>query len=119
MEAKSFQELVEEFHFIGSSLCKKAKGISKRQFLQHRKYIALFGTTPPVCARLWILLKQYRSLRGEKKHLMWALLFLKTYATESVLSCIIGSDEKTIRKRFWIYIDALAELPLVSVSTGI
>ena len=44
------------------------------------------------------------------KHLLWALIFLKTYSTESSLAVAIGADEKTLRKWIFIIIYAISDL---------
>ena len=43
------------------------------------------------------------------KHLLWALIFLKTYTTESSLLVAIGVDEKTLRKWIFIIIYAISD----------
>lgn len=40
-------------------------------------------------------------------HLLWALLFLKVYGTESVLSSKCNCDEKTFRTKVWSILKAL------------
>lgn len=50
--------------------------------------------------------------------MLWALMFLKTYAKESVLSGMAGSvDEKTFRKWVWLFVCAIASLESNVVST--
>ena len=44
------------------------------------------------------------------KHLLWVLIFLKTYTTESSLAVAIGVDEKTLRKWIFIIIYAISDL---------
>ena len=44
------------------------------------------------------------------KHLLWALIFLKTYNAESSLAVAIGVDEKTLRKWIFIIIYAISDL---------
>ena len=44
------------------------------------------------------------------KHLLWALIFLKTYTTESSLAVAIGVDEKTLQKWIFIIIYAISDL---------
>ncbi len=47
------------------------------------------------------------------KHLLWALLFLKVYATESINSLICGADEKTCRKWSWTFVRLQSQLEVV------
>ena len=44
------------------------------------------------------------------KHLLWVLIFLKTYTTESSLVVAIGVDEKTLQKWIFIIIYAISDL---------
>ena len=82
-----------------------------------RRYKASFGVTPEITQVLW------ESLEGiemkEKpmiKHLLWALLFLKVYSSEEVLSSMAETTEKTYRKWVWIILDKLNELADKQVS---
>jgi hypothetical protein len=51
---------------------------------------------------LWILLGEYHwfisKSEPDPKHLLWALLLLKQYSTEIVLSGKSGVDEKNLQK---------------------
>jgi len=43
--------------------------------------------------------------------MLWALMFLKTYAKETALSGMAGgADEKTFRKWIWSFVCAIAAL---------
>ena len=46
----------------------------------------------------------------KSKHLLWVLIFLKTYTTESSLVVAIGDDEKTLQKWIFIIIYAISDL---------
>ncbi|GAX10088.1 hypothetical protein FisN_2Lu360 [Fistulifera solaris] len=76
--------------------------------VQTRRFQSHFGVSPIQCSQLWILLKVPENARF--KHLLWALLKLKVYATEEVLSGMAGCDEKTFRKWSDQFIDALSLL---------
>jgi hypothetical protein len=75
-----------------------------------------FGTSPGVCSYIWSLI--YPSLHRNHEccgvqffHLLWGLMFLKVYETDSVLAGIVGGiDEKTFRKWKWIIVKALSTL---------
>ena len=59
----------------------------KRRFRSH------FGTTPALCAYLWDRIDKLSLPAGAKwYHLLWALLFLKLYATEEVLSGMVRKN---------------------------
>lgn len=51
---------------------------------------------------------------------MWCLLFLKSYATESIIAVTVQADEKTVRKWVWYLITELGDLydDLVSEKEG-
>lgn len=87
----------------------------KRRFRSH------FGTTPALCAYLWDRIDKLSLPAGAKwYHLLWALLFLKLYATEEVLSGMVGGvDEKTYRRWTWEILRALSELKDKVVSSYI
>ena len=85
----------------------------------HRRFRALFGVDPEVCAAAWDLVGfNFGFPKGcEKVHLMWTLLFLKTYKTENDLAAMLGGiDEKTLRKWVKIMVELLARLESEVVS---
>lgn len=75
-----------------------------------RRYRSLFGTTPAICSLVWNRLAMHCGHpHGSKpEHLLYALLLLKLYPTESHLRAITGRDEKTLRKWAWTYINLMA-----------
>ena len=48
----------------------------------------MFGTSPEMCARLWHMLNQFASMPNgvHPNHLLWALMLLKLYCAESVVT---------------------------------
>jgi hypothetical protein len=62
-----------------------------------------FGTSPTITAITWNSLVEsgWTELSGVReakpKHLLWALMFLKSYGTEAVHSAKVDSDEKSFR----------------------
>jgi hypothetical protein len=84
-----------------------------------RQFKALFGTTAQVCVTLWELMSPETSMpkNARPKHLLWALLLLKVYGTETVLSSLVGgTTEKTYRKWAWCFIEGIAKLESSVVS---
>ena len=65
-----------------------------------------------VCICVWGELKQSMLVEDacKPKHLLWVLIFLKTYTTESSLAVAIGVDEKTLQKWIFIIIYAISDL---------
>jgi hypothetical protein len=80
-----------------------------------RRFNAHFGIEPAVVAILWSkLVPQVRNGNCiadrvmapylKPKHLLWCLLFLKSYATFDIIACQVGADEKTVRKWVWLVV---------------
>jgi hypothetical protein len=61
---------------------------------------------------LWSLAAQHRVFSNEVKvkHVLWALLFLKTYGNEAQMSAMAQVDRKTFRKWIWIVVPGIAQL---------
>ncbi|KAG9404512.1 hypothetical protein AC1031_004720 [Aphanomyces cochlioides] len=78
-----------------------------------RRFREMFGTSPRCCSLAWRLVGGNRPLGSLPIHLLWAFLFLKTYATEAQLYAITGADEKTFRKWVWQWIRAIAALDVI------
>ncbi len=75
-----------------------------------KRFRANFGTTPSICFVLW---EKIEALPSSVRyfHLLWALLFLKTYQSEKVISGIVGGvDEGTYRQKIWAVIGAISKL---------
>lgn len=82
-------------------------------FFHDPRFRAMFGTHPAMCVSLWHMLSPETTMpKGARPiHLLWALMMLKLYCSESVLSSIAGGvTEKTFRKWAWIFIDGIAKL---------
>ena len=97
------------FKDLGARLIRKLL-LSTNVWLQ--RFRAHFCVTPSLCAEIWARLAFQPS--GKPIHLLWALLFLKTYSTEHVHAAFCQVDEKTFRKWAWIYIKLIEGLPIVS-----
>ena len=113
------QELIENmlvspetFAELVSALFRNAAGMSR--VIRDRRFRSLFGITPLVCSRVWSLLGSQLLKRASPQLLLWALLFLKIYASESVNAVLSGADEKTFRKWQWIFVKKIASLQVVS-----
>lgn len=86
--------------------------------MSKRKFKAYFGATPQICADIWQMINPHEEISSYAKpvHLLWALMLIKVYATEEVLSGIAGVTEKTFRKWAWKFIQATADLSSILVS---
>jgi hypothetical protein len=84
-----------------------------------------FGCRLIVVLKAWELMQQYTNHDApdafELKHLLWALIFLKTYSVEGI-RCTLASgrgprpDPKMVRDMCWIALDCLANLEPFVVS---
>ena len=74
-----------------------------------RRFQSFFGCTPQVCTIAYNELVENKLVPrgGQPFHLLWALMFLKTYDPYEVLSSIARCNETTYRKWTWKFIIAL------------
>ena len=82
------------FSELGDEIFRKAHGLSRT--VRQGRFRALFGVAPTVCAEAWELVHRKLPRNAHPKHLLWALLFLKVYATEHTNSILTGADEKNL-----------------------
>ncbi|KAI2498412.1 hypothetical protein MHU86_16109 [Fragilaria crotonensis] len=79
-------------------------GVPDRDFRSH------FGVSPTVCFMIWEKCKSSFLVHNVlPRHLLWALMFLKIYATEDVLSTIAAVSRKTYRFWTWIVLMIIAK----------
>ena len=86
-----------------------------------RRFKGWFGTDAKIVALTWagLFASGWLNYARHPKpvHLLWALLFLQTYSTESILASQAGGvDEKTLRKWVWFYAEGIARLTSKVVS---
>ncbi len=81
----------------------------------YRLFRAFFGTTPQVCEIVWHMLSTRRPPHSTPHHLLWGFLLLKQYNIESVNAVLVGVSEKTFRKWSLMYIQLIANLPVVKI----
>ena len=103
----------EEFARVADRMLRRAPGLNKGT--SERRFRGLFGVTPHICSLVWTLLRDKAPCRASPKFLLWALLFLKVYATEHVNAGISGVNEKPFRKWQWIFVRLISELDIASV----
>jgi len=66
------------------------------------KFTSLFGITAEVTAIAWNLCKDdWLGYNLQPKHMLWALMFLKSYAKESLLCATANTSRPTFRKWIW------------------
>lgn len=103
--------LAELFYELGKEITKH-NGASRT--IGPRRFKSFFGVSPNICGISWQLIKSELPSSYQEKHLLWALLFLKCYNTESVNHSICDCDEKTFRNKVWTVIEKLAFMKVVS-----
>lgn len=80
------------------------------------RFKAHFGSSPYICSMVWTMIVEAQASQpvlpnnASFVHLLWALLLMKVYASEAVLSGIVGADQKTFRKWSWLLIRKVATL---------
>jgi hypothetical protein len=79
---------------------------SLSRFELEREFRSLYGVGPDVCCTLWSTCGYNK--KTKPKHLLWGLMFLKTYETENILAKIAGTNRKTFRKWNWYVIQKVA-----------
>ena len=81
-----------------------------------RAFRETFGTSLLIVETVWCLLVQEGVLpdKGQPKHLLWALHFMKVYPLQAPGCAAVGAsagavDPKTHRKWVWAFIGAIAD----------
>ena len=93
------------FIAIGTEMQNRVRSdIAKRDFL------SLFGITPTTCVDLWRRMMIPADSTVTPRHVLWGLLFLKVYASETVLCAIAKTTKKTFRYWIWMVIPRIAGL---------
>jgi hypothetical protein len=70
----------------------------------------LFGASPAVCALTWNLFDLAADANLHFKHLLWGLLFLKTYGKANMLAAMVGCHRETFMKWTWHVVKKIAGL---------
>ena len=81
-----------------------------RMIMPERRFKYIFGISSFVCSIVWDAICDFIPDTAKPKHMLCALMFLKLYTTESVLSIITSMDEKTCRKWNWIFVRLISEM---------
>lgn len=108
---------VEEFTKLGAELMNRDPGSSNSKAFRDR-WTQHYFAEPVVVAYVWQLLAVDIEADpdapddkiAEPIHLLWALMLLKIYATEAVLSGPCGVDEDTFRKWAWYMTEKVSYL---------
>lgn len=102
----------DSFLSMGNETLKRRRRVSART--EMARYRAMFGTSPENCAAIWSMIISSGAVfaAGAKPiHLLWALMLMKIYCSESVLATLAGGvHEQTFRKWSWHFVDHIANL---------
>jgi len=104
------------FKIEGSDIMSRAGAKAATDSRFSRRFSSAFGVKAYVCPAIWNMLESSDVIKVENrhpKHLLWALMFLKVYASEDVLAALAGVHVNTLRKWLWIYVKAVAKLNVV------
>jgi hypothetical protein len=116
MDKPSLQDIIDISREMIDRVLVEKRGIN---ITEDRRFRELFGCGPLVALALWTLLSENDLIpsKGIVRHMLWGLLFLKTYATETLLCQMSGvKDKKTFRKWSWKFVEAIAMLEPIIVS---
>lgn len=100
----------ELFQSLGENLLAKSLGSPP----DSRRFRSFFGVSPLVCAAIWHKLGRRSPRSAKPEYLLWALKFLKIYATEHVHCSVAGCDDNFFRKWSWNFVLLMADLQVVS-----
>ena len=88
------------------SINNRCNNYLNRSFKEH------YGVSATICSITWNMLVSESSIpqNGSPKHILWCLMFLKTYSTTGCLAKTFCVDEKTVRKWIWLFIEAISTI---------
>jgi hypothetical protein len=101
------------FLFLGLQIAdKKDKTVPRSNAAERRFFTSAYGSSPEVCCHTWEYINHYKVVpkKAVPYHLLWSMLFMKSYATEAFLSALVGTTEKTFRKWVWLMIKSISGL---------
>jgi hypothetical protein len=107
----------EEFKALGAEIMRRHTAGAAEAF--NTRWISYFGVEPEVCEDVWRRLDadEPDDWYAEPVHLLWALLLVKTYETEAVLTGICGGcHEDTFSKWAWHFLTKISYLEQEVVS---
>jgi hypothetical protein len=109
-------DVFPKFHMTAERFLCTAKTVLKRDRLGVRDFKAHFGVSPNVAAITWRKLRESGDLVVQCKawHLLWALCWLKVYASDTVMLSILNlKSEKTYTKWRDYVLDRIYDLEVV------
>lgn len=124
MESRKKREKTSHFRLIMASSFSSMERVfihnsninkTNKNYYCAREYVAAYGVTVHVSAKIWHVLKSSDQFCDKARglspcHLLWCFYFLKQYSTSTVMARYCGCSDKTFRKWVWITVELLAEL---------
>lgn len=108
-----YQRLKNLFALLAEQMLHKHSTPLEAQVVSHRRFIVFFGVSVATCNQIWAAIRHGGPRRIKAVHLLWGLMFLKTYAVEEVHASIAAVDEKTFHFWVWRAIESIANCSLV------
>lgn len=109
----------QEFRQLGAAILGKKINYDHQSIdEEERRFRSMYGCHWRVAAGVWdVILAHGINKKKQKKHLLWALLWLKHYTNEQSLATIVGVSCKTFRKWVWILIEDMSNASVIKVSS--
>ena len=111
----------DQFEAMGQQLSGYAVSTSDK--IKRERFVSFFGVEPLIVSIIWsMIVDEDQALVAfyvdspKPIHLLWALLFLRCYNTNTRNAAMAGCDEKTFRHWSWTYVEAIANLDKEVVS---
>lgn len=88
---------------------------------EDRAFRALFGCGPEIVLVLWnkLVSNDLIPRNGQMKHLLWTLMYCKTYAKWKTMRKLTETDPKTLRKWIDLFYQSIQELSPYVVSLSL
>ena len=103
--------VVEEIMTVARDMQNRGSRRVGAKVVEDRLFEEYFGVSVTVVLVVWNLLDEHDLIpeKGEIKHLLWALVFLKVYPKQGPVCSLVGGtkgavDPKTFRKWVWKFI---------------
>ena len=82
------------FEFYARPIIQNSPGLYN--VAQKRRFLALFGVSPTVCAVTWNYIAELVPDKASPAHLLWALIIMKVYSTEQAHARICSVEKKIL-----------------------
>ena len=114
---ESQSSLEDEILSVGRDIQNRSNHRIGAEVVENRLFKEHFGISVAVTLIVWNLLVENDLVpeKGQMKHLLWTLVFLKVYPKQGPVCSIVGGsdgaiDPKTFRKWVWAFIFAISYL---------